>query len=323
MSSPPPSNPPTTTTTAAATATADFFKSVARQRPRKHVHPAIYQTFYNHQPATTAAFPPPTQRQQPQQQSLHSNLRTQHQQSTAGGLLYPVASSGRGFLSKHQQPSSDQNAAVGVIANSDGFPPRPVSAYPYALHRPYGFSNSDIPGQTSHQLVTPSSAHLQPLMGGGAVMPTVATGVSVSANPKVVGQSPVADDNSLKNIRDKNGDDSFVIIRDRKVQVSEGTSLYAQCRSWLKNGFTLENQPQYVDCVKSLPKPLPASMVEARKEDDMEIEEELLQQHVKHAKKVRVRLRNQRLQRIERYKDRLALLLPPVVDQQPKNDPTS
>lgn len=225
---------------------------------------------------------------------------------------------------------------MGVVINSDGFPPGPVSAYPYAVHRPYGFSNSDIPGQTSLQLVAPSSAHLQQtLMGGGAIVPTFATGVSASANSKVVAQSSAPEDNGLNNIRDKNGDGSFVIIRDRKVQVSEGTSLYAQCRSWLKNGFTLENQPQpqYVDYVKSLPKPLPASML---KEDDTHIHEEeekmedvehlsakeLLQQHVKHAKKVRMRLRNQRLQRIERYKDRLALLLPPVVDQQPKNDPT-
>ncbi|KAJ0502391.1 hypothetical protein HanRHA438_Chr11g0514901 [Helianthus annuus] len=160
--------------------------------------------------------------------------------------------------------------------------------------------------------------------------------------------------------RDKNGDDAFVVIRDRKVQVSEGTSIYAQCRSWLKNGVTLEKQ--YPDCVKSLPKPLPALTVEARKEDDLELEEEvfislyvmyhvvtlsltnddfsfigcqnpenvdhlsakeLLQLHVNHAKKVRARLRNQRLQRIERYKDRLALLLPAVADQQPKNDPAS
>ncbi|KAL8214150.1 hypothetical protein R6Q57_003599 [Mikania cordata] len=300
MSSPPPPHLVTTTT-----ATADFLKSVARQRPRKHSHPSIYQTLYNSQPATTAAFPSPLQ---------HSNLRSHQQQPAAGGVLYPVASSGRGFLPNHQQP------------NSGGFPPRPVSGYPYAVNRPYGLSNLDLVGQTSNQLVNPSSAHMQQtLIGGGA------TAVSASANLKVVGQSPIAADNSL---RDKNGDDAFVIIRDRKVQVSEGTSLYAQCRSWLKNGFTLENKPQYLDCVKSLPKPLTASMVEARTEDDVEIEEktedvdhvsakELLQLHVKHAKKVRARLRNQRLQRIERYKDRLALLLPPVVDQPQKTNPAS
>ncbi|KAI3509017.1 hypothetical protein L1887_24040 [Cichorium endivia] len=65
------------------------------------------------------------------------------------------------------------------------FPPGPVSAYPYAVHRPYGFSNSDIPDQTWLQSVAPSSAHLQQtLMGGGAIVPTFATGVSASANSK-------------------------------------------------------------------------------------------------------------------------------------------
>nr|XP_043610908.1 uncharacterized protein LOC122582565 isoform X2 [Erigeron canadensis] len=157
--------------------------------------------------------------------------------------------------------------------------------------------------------------------------------VDANIQSKVAVQASTADDNRPKNKRDKHGDETFVMVRDRKVQVSEGTSLYALCRSWLKNGYTSENQPQYADSMKSLPKPLPASMVEAKKEDDTEIEEkiedvehlsaeELLQQHVKNAKKVRTRLRNQRLQRIERYKDRLALLLPPVVDQ-PKIDPTS
>ncbi|MFS7892268.1 hypothetical protein Hanom_Chr00s000547g01649401 [Helianthus anomalus] len=277
MSSPTPPPPPPNPTTTTATATADFLKSVARQRPRKHTHPSIYQTFYN------PPFPPPP---------------------NSSRVLYPVASSGRGFIPNHQHPTSDHN----LVPNSDAFPPLPASAYPYC---PFA-SNSDASGH----LGNPSHAQ------------------TAAANPKVVGPSSVAADNSLKNTRDKNGDDTFVVIRDRKVQVSEGTSLYAQCRSWLKNGLVLEKPPQYVDHVKSLPKPLPASMVEPRNDDDMETEEktedvehlsakELLQQHVKHAKKVRARLRNQRLQRIERYKDRLALLLPPVVDQQPKTDPTS
>ncbi|KAK1426457.1 hypothetical protein QVD17_15129 [Tagetes erecta] len=179
------------------------------------------------------------------------------------------------------------------------------------FQNPQLFNSISNPPQFQHH---PSFSHLQQT-----------TLIPASANPKVVGQSSVAA---------KNGDDAFVIIRDRKVQVCEGTSLYSQCRSWLKNGITLENQPQYLDCVKSLPKPLPASMAQAEKKDDIEIEEEtqdvdnmsakdLLQQHVKHAKKVRARLRNQRLQRIERYKDRLALLLPPVVDQERKNDPAT
>ncbi|XP_071721106.1 uncharacterized protein [Rutidosis leptorrhynchoides] len=310
MSSPPPQPPPTA---ADPPATADFLKSVSRQRPRKNIHhPSIYQTFYNPQQQQQPPFPPPQRHQQPPPSRNH------HQQSPApagGGIPYPVASSGRG-----------------LVPNSDGYPPRHVSGgYPY--HRAYGFPNSDVSGQNLTQSVNTMSAHLQQqsFMGAGGVIPTSG---SVSAHHKVVGQPSIGDDNSLKNIREKNGDDSFVIIRDRKVQVSEGTSLYAQCRSWLKNGVTVENQPQYADCVKSLPKPLPASMVEPIKEDDTEIDErtedvenmsakELLQLHVNHAKKVRMRLKNQRLQKIERYKERLALLIPPVADQQPKNDPSS
>ncbi|KAI7740791.1 hypothetical protein M8C21_030209, partial [Ambrosia artemisiifolia] len=246
----------------------------------KHTNPSIYQSLYTPQ----------------HQQQLHS---------TNSRITYPVASSGRGFIPKHNQ-HSDQ----GLLSNLDGVPPRPVSGYPYVMQRSFG-SNSDGSG---HQLGNPASAHLHQSVAGAA-------GGSGSANPKlyhpnnffydiyyildflvvlllVVGQSSVAADNSLKSIRDKNGDDTFVIIRDRKVQVSEGTSLYAQCRSWLKNGLILEKLPQYPDHVKSLPKPLPASVVEPRTDDEMEVEEktedvehlsakELLQQHVKHAKKTK------------------------------------
>ncbi|XP_076911195.1 uncharacterized protein LOC143569091 [Bidens hawaiensis] len=210
----------------------------------------------------------------------------------------------------HQQPPP----ATGVR----GFIPKPNSDH-NSTGYPYRLLNSD-------QFI---NTHLQQTL-----VPVGPTAASSANHTKIAGQSSVAADNSLKNKRDKNGDDGFVIIRDRKVQVTEGTSLYAQCRSWLKNGLILEKLPQYVDHVKSLPKPLPAAIVEPRNDNDMEVEEktedvehlsakELLQQHVKHAKKVRARLRNQRLQKIERYKDRLALLLPPVVDQQPKNNPIS
>ncbi|KAF5952985.1 hypothetical protein HYC85_010929 [Camellia sinensis] len=200
------------------------------------------------------------------------------------------------------------------------------------------------------------------------------------------------------------------------VRICDSSSLYALCRSWLRNGFPEENQPQYVDGVKSLPKPSPALVADchspvkkegdnkmrrynawgyavalmksAFRQDDkrlvcdkwyqsqsrgtvmgtvrgtyikhlhcevhakgfpwvgertsMEVgrfkkqyagmcfQEEcvehlsptdLLHRHVKRAKKVRGRLREERLQRIARYKTRLALLLPPLIEQQPfRND---
>ncbi|KAI5679598.1 hypothetical protein M9H77_00825 [Catharanthus roseus] len=92
---------------------------------------------------------------------------------------------------------------------------------------------------------------------------------------------------------------------------------------------------QYTDAVRSLPRPSPLSAQDitspVKKDDDKEEEEdeetvehltpkELLQRHVKHAKRVRSRLREERLRRIARYKTRLALLLPPMVDPQLRND---
>ncbi|KAI4375607.1 hypothetical protein MLD38_013459 [Melastoma candidum] len=127
------------------------------------------------------------------------------------------------------------------------------------------------------------------------------------------------------------------VFRERKVMASNKDSLYAVCRSWLRSGYIQELQPQYGDGVKSLPKPLPLSAVESlavskedgegdasgddKQEENVEdlIASVLLKRHVKHAKRVRARLRKERLQRIARYKTRLALLLPLQVEQF-KND---
>lgn len=142
-----------------------------------------------------------------------------------------------------------------------------------------------------------------------------------------------------------------MVINDRKVNVldSESGSLYALCRSWLRNGVPHEIQPSFVGNVAPLlPRPLPASVVDSRmseKDNDVEdqvSEEEqryaqerntlcirevmdraltnndtittasdLLSEHVTRAKKIRAQLRKERQVRIERYKQRLALLLPP------------
>lgn len=161
-------------------------------------------------------------------------------------------------------------------------------------------------------------------------------GVPVSAQQKVAPSQPsISDCNGYKDLRDRSRDDSIATVSDRKVRICDSSSLYALCRSWLRNGFPEENQPQYVDGVKSLPKPSPALVADChspvKKEGDKQDEEEesvehlsptdLLHRHVKRAKKVRCRLREERLQRIARYKTRLALLLPPLIEQQPfRND---
>nr|XP_025615437.1 uncharacterized protein LOC112707739 isoform X2 [Arachis hypogaea] len=120
------------------------------------------------------------------------------------------------------------------------------------------------------------------------------------------------------------------------VRITEDASLYALCRSWLRNGVHEENQPQQNDVMRALPKPLPASAVtgytsnkkEEKDNDEHEEKEEsvehlsapdILKRHIKSAKKVRARLREERLHRISRYRSRLQLLIPPQVEHL-KND---
>jgi hypothetical protein len=168
-------------------------------------------------------------------------------------------------------------------------------------------------------------------------MPGVVKSGQPSSTPKFASpQLSAFESNGFKDARDRSRDGSFATVRDRKVRITEGASLYALCRSWLKNGYPEESQPQYMDGVRSLPRPLPLPVGDEnsplKKEDDAEEEQaivddlspqELLQRHIKRAKRVRSRLRDDRSKRIARYKTRLALLLPPYVEQQLRNDTTS
>ncbi|KAL9249400.1 hypothetical protein AKJ16_DCAP07839 [Drosera capensis] len=143
------------------------------------------------------------------------------------------------------------------------------------------------------------------------------------------------DRNGHRDPNNRSRDDSFVTVRDRKVRFTEGTSMYALCRSWFRNAYYDGSWSKSTDIVRSLPKPLPLEVLEtcsskgpeADEEKEAEGEksvenlsaEELLQRHVKRAKRVRARLSEKRLQRIARYKNRLALLLPPLAEQS-RND---
>uniref|UniRef100_A0A7C9CFH9 Uncharacterized protein n=1 Tax=Opuntia streptacantha TaxID=393608 RepID=A0A7C9CFH9_OPUST len=156
----------------------------------------------------------------------------------------------------------------------------------------------------------------------------------VSIKLQQVASSPyfASGSNGQEEPMDKDTNDLFVSVRDRKVRMSDGASIYALCRSWLRNDFSEGSQLQYGDFIKSLPKPSPMPMSESsllkRKENDNETEikedenriedlstKELLKRHIKRAKRVRARFKEERLQRIARYKSRLALLLPPVMEQ--------
>ncbi|KAB2594659.1 hypothetical protein D8674_030109 [Pyrus ussuriensis x Pyrus communis] len=235
------------------------------------------------------------------------------------GVLYPLASSGRGFIPRPIRPAAAAGGEPPVtVANAGAsYPSRPLLNFP---------SQQPI---SVHLMRSNYSLAPSPL-------PPPIRGLPLSSAAPEVAPSSVPDSNGFKDMRDKNKDDNLAVIRGRKVRVTDGASLYVHCRSWLRNGFPEEIQPQYGDAVRSLPKPSPIPMASAtlpkkeggeaeEKGDDNKDEAEehierlsthdLLKRHVKRARKVRARLREERLQRIARYKSRLALLLPPLVEQ--------
>ncbi|CAG7874792.1 unnamed protein product [Brassica rapa] len=218
-------------------------------------------------------------------------------------LVYP----GRGLPTRpgRQSPST-------VADPSGGYPTLPV----------YAYQNGQSLDPMSRFMIQPAS-HL----GSGHLK-----GVPHFLQPRVAHppSTSILDNGGRKNARSRN--DVLVLIRKRKVRITEGASLYSLCRSWLRNGAHEGLQKQQSDTtVTCLPKPLPASdvveislpkdsveepnCVEEDKEDEESVKQlsdaDLLKRHVDRAKKVRARLREERLKRIARYKARLALLLPP------------
>ncbi|KAL6560444.1 hypothetical protein OROGR_004003 [Orobanche gracilis] len=301
--------PPDTSNASATTTTKPIFQNPPRPPPPNP------QLFYSSPSSRLPSNPNPNYPQ--------LAPRPPHPQDPSH-LPYPLASSGCGFISR-------------PLAVPPGGPsPRPPFVFPYL-----------DPGQTNLGFVRPNDLpHV--LLGSGpgtsgnasapGVMPGVVKGipVSFSNHPKICPPSnSIPDNNGCKNLRDRNRDDNLTTVRHRKVRITDNASLYTLCRSWLRNGFHEETQqPQYLDTVKPLPRPLPVAAqvadspdkaVEIKEEDkgkksvEYLSEKELLQEHIKGAKRVRSRLREERLRRITRYKTRLALLLPPMLEQQITN----
>ncbi|XP_008231368.1 PREDICTED: endochitinase A-like [Prunus mume] len=233
--------------------------------------------------------------------------------------------------------------ATSTVPTTTTRPIRPISSSPVP---PNLYPSQALPIRTQSPSASPAEASF-PGPGCPLIRPTYnlapsplppsIKGLPLSSTPEVA-PSSVPDSNGFKDIRDKSRDDNLAVIRGRKVRMTDGASLYVHCRSWLRNGVPEECQPQYGDTVRSLPKPSPIPMASATlpkkeegeqekegKKDDNEDEDEeyiqrssphdLLKRHVKRARKVRARLREERLGRIARYKSRLALLLPPLVEQ--------
>ncbi|XP_058749775.1 uncharacterized protein LOC131622749 [Vicia villosa] len=243
----------------------------------------------------------------------HSHQQQQQQQQTLP-LRAPIP-----FNYPFPSPSrAAANHAVG------GYPPPPPPPLLYSHGGGVRGMNLDYLSHALH--VSRPLSHMQfPHLAAAAPSP------SAKGHLKVTGRSAVSDVNGHKDTsaRERSRDETLTVVRDRKVRLTEDASLYALCRSWLRNGVNEESQPAQKDATMALPKPLPASMVDtctSNKKDDENAEDEqeedeksvehlstqdLLKRHIKRAKRVRARFREERSQRIARYRNRLRLLVPP------------
>ncbi|KAG5627349.1 hypothetical protein H5410_012567 [Solanum commersonii] len=342
----PPDPPPTAAAAAAAAAAANTTitttdAAITTGIPTRPVfsNPVRPPTPQPHPPfSLQSSHFPSTQRLPPSSNPSYSQLVLKppnpDSQPHLHSILYPVASSGRGFLSK---PSSYPNRPV--VSHLGSRPTFGLNQMDPGL----GQSTGVRPSHLQHALLgsSPTVNSAGPAASAG-VLPGAVKGFPVvsSSHHKIASTQPsLSDCNGFREKRDRSKDDTFAIIRDRKVRISDNASLYTLCRSWLRNGLPDDTQSQYMDGVRSLPRPLALAPQDAespvKKEGDKEEEEEagesvehlspkeLLQKHVKRAKRIRSRLREERLRRIARYKTRLALLLPPMVEQQFRNDPAS
>ncbi|KAK9123126.1 hypothetical protein Sjap_012728 [Stephania japonica] len=235
-----------------------------------------------------------------------------------GGVLYPVASSGRPFIPpkffRHHPPPTSWSPS----------PTPPPPPPPSALPPPNPNCLLLLVSRSTDFLPTPPLLHHPSSSSSSRPFPGVAAALGNSKGAPF--PSPSSEFNGL---RELNRDDTVVAVQDRKVRFSDGTSLYSLCRSWVRNGLPKEPQTNIGNGVKLLPRPLPTATDTGtpeksesgdedgdkdKEEDEGSVEHlsshELLQRHIKRAKRVRARLRKERLQRIGRYKQRLALLLP-------------
>ncbi|KAL5995432.1 hypothetical protein ACLOJK_025494 [Asimina triloba] len=222
------------------------------------------------------------------------------------GVAYPVS---RGFHPRAIRPSHSSDQMV-TVANPTGYPlssgrNSPLVGFPGQV-RAFGFS-------MEHSMRPPQSPYVMPRPPMGSTNLGGVKSVPVVQHLKAPTVSTAADYNGYKDLRDKAKDDAMVTIYDRKVRMSDGgqESLYALCRSWVRNGLPQETQPQCGDGIKLLPRPLPASLSDllpqkrtepdedeesSRKDEEGSTENlsarDLLEGHIKRAKRVRARIPN-------------------------------
>ncbi|CAF1923737.1 unnamed protein product [Brassica oleracea var. botrytis] len=237
--------------------------------------------------------------------------QTHNNRPNSSTVLYPFAPHpGRGgFSVRPVRMSAPLVGSVTAAGNQSGYPGLP---YNHRLAESMmQFMRARNP-QVQHQVSRPMR------------------GVPHFLQPRVAPPpTSILDTGRNKNARRR---DALVLVRGRKVRITDEASLYSLSRSWLRNGAHEGMQSQRSDTMKPLPKPLPLDVMEAAEkptdDDDKEDEEsvkdltekDLLKGHIERAKKVRARLREERSRKIARYKGRLALLLPQSGEQCTKND---
>ncbi|CAL4929993.1 unnamed protein product [Urochloa decumbens] len=304
MASPPRGQPATAAAPAPAATTSPQVPSTSHPLPRAFLATTS--------PRAAAAAPaPPLFTGRPLNPSAQG-----HASSAPHGILYPVA-----------RPVPTTAAAAAQLRR---VPPMAVG-YPRA--HPVAVPIAQPPQPLVHSQPRSFAAVPRALVANVVARPEqLPRGVLIA--PQVNPVPPVAPSSEQGNPKDRERsreDSTFAVINDRKVNLldSESGSLYALCRSWVRNGVPHESQPSFGNGEPILPRPLPASVVDSRISDkdnndaaDVDPDEEpqknadgeyntsdLLKQHVKRAKKIRAGLQKERLRRIERYKQRLALLL--------------
>ncbi|XP_028799644.1 E1A-binding protein p400-like isoform X1 [Neltuma alba] len=313
-----PNRATTVNATAVATALSAGFTSVTADTATTMVAPS--RSLMSSQPSSptpTSPLPQPP----PHPPQLHKALHFPSQSLYAAQAL-PVRSPNFRPNSQLSVPpvpkgicpfSTDQMVAVSTHGGSGYVPPSLV--FPHHVRA----RSSPQLDYLNHPLMTGLHNSRYPHLGSAV------NGVPVSSHTKVAPRATTSNGDGYKDRRDRSRDHNLIIVKGRNVRITEDASLYALCRSWLRNITYEDWQVQQKDVIKELPKPLPAASVmcsymsnkkvEEEQEDEKSVENltprDILQWHIKRSKRVRGRLREERLRRISRYRSRLCLLLPP------------
>ncbi|TVU47813.1 hypothetical protein EJB05_07422, partial [Eragrostis curvula] len=295
MASPPPAQPTTAAPTSAASPPAPA---------ASHPLPRAYLATSSPRGTGAAAAPgPPLFTGRP----LNPNPPGHAASGAPHGILYPVATSAGSVQHRRIPPMAlgyPRTHAVAVPIAQPQQPlmhlqPRSYAAIPRAL----------VAGVAVRPEQPPRGVPIAPQPKvSDLLLSSDRKGNFASINP-VPPTAPGPEQNNSKDRERSREESSIVVINDRKVNLleSESGSLYALCRSWVRNGIPHESQPSFGNGEPILPRPLPASVVDSRisgkdnnntEDEDSDDEpqknadgeyntNDLLKQHVKRAKKIR------------------------------------